>query len=198
MEDGVMRSADRGANWVSWNFGLLDLVVMSLVVSPQFSDDETLFAGTESGLFYSSNGGRAWREAEIPSGYDPVMSLALSPQFGSSTDKGNLILAGCETQGLFRSDDGGRSWIRLGEEILDGIVQSILISPSYPHSPDILVVTDGKVFLSRNDGNGWEEIWQPVTSRQPAVCALIREGLETGRDAWLGLANGVVVRMVIP
>ncbi len=61
MEDGVFRSADRGASWVAWNFGLLDLNVLCLAVSPDFANDETLVAATESGLFVSTNGGRAWR-----------------------------------------------------------------------------------------------------------------------------------------
>ena len=61
MDDGVYRSADRGVRWVAFNFGLLDLHVSCLAVSPDYADDETLLAGTESGIFESTNGeiGRA-------------------------------------------------------------------------------------------------------------------------------------------
>jgi len=67
MEDGVFRSADRGSHWVAWNFGLLDLNVLYVAISPHFACDEILFAGTETGIFRSTNVGRAWREMDFPS-----------------------------------------------------------------------------------------------------------------------------------
>ena len=35
-EDGVLRTSDGGLNFTSWNFGLLDLRICALVVSPDF------------------------------------------------------------------------------------------------------------------------------------------------------------------
>ena len=61
LEDGVFLTHDRGKRWEAWNIGLLDRNVLCLAVSPAFERDRSLFAGVESGIFYSSNGGRFWR-----------------------------------------------------------------------------------------------------------------------------------------
>ena len=61
LDNGVFRTANQGQSWTAWNFGLLDLRVLCLAVSPNFGYDETLYIGTESGLYRSTNGGRAWR-----------------------------------------------------------------------------------------------------------------------------------------
>ena len=109
MEDGVLRSWDRGASWAAWNFGLLDLNVFALALSPNFTHDDMLFVGAESGVFRSTNGGRAWRETAFPMECAPVLSLALSPNF--SVD--GCILAGTEEHGLWRSGDRGLTWARM-------------------------------------------------------------------------------------
>src|SRR5215813_730527 len=66
LEDGVFLTHDRGNRWEAWNIGLLDRSVLCLAVSPAFERDRTLFAGVESGIFYSANGGHFWRETAFP------------------------------------------------------------------------------------------------------------------------------------
>ena len=115
MEDGVFRSSEfLGERWVRWNFGLLDLHVLVLALSPDFAHDEILFAGVESGIFRSTNGGRAWREVLFPTDLAPVISLAISPDF----KRDGLLLAGTEAHGLHVSYDRGRTWAALGEGVL--------------------------------------------------------------------------------
>ena len=122
VEDGVFRSGDRGSQWESWNFGLLDLDVYSIAISPAFGDplgssglgssgDETLYVGTETGIFRSTNGGRAWREVGFDTDLAPVLSLALSPDYA----RDGCLYAGTASQGLYCSGDRGRTWARIGE-----------------------------------------------------------------------------------
>ena len=113
-EDGVFRSADRGSHWTRWNFGLLDLTAYCMGVSPDYAVDETLYIGVESGIFCSTNGGRAWREVDLPVGYDAVLSLALSPDFAED----GVIFAGTESNGLLYSEDKGRTWRQVAAHIL--------------------------------------------------------------------------------
>ncbi|SRR5581483_4008353 len=68
MEDGIFRSTDQGRHWTPANFGLLDLHVLAMATAPSFERGEMVFAGTESGSFRSQNGGRAWREVNLPGG----------------------------------------------------------------------------------------------------------------------------------
>lgn len=101
--DGVLRSADHGATWSAWNFGLLDRDVYCLAISPNFAHDHTLIAGTETGLFQSTTGGRAWREFSLACDV-PIMACAVAPH--SSAE----IIVGTEGGGVWQSHDSGRSW----------------------------------------------------------------------------------------
>jgi hypothetical protein len=101
LEDGVLVSRDRGKSWAAWNFGLFELEVIALALSPNFARDETLLISTANGLYYSYNGGRAWRELEFPSNAQPVLSLTFSP---TDSDCARLF-AGTEASGLYRGID---------------------------------------------------------------------------------------------
>ena len=76
LEDGVFSSTDRGGRWGAWNFGLFDLNVLCLALSPTWTRDETVYAGTETGLYRSTNGGRAWRHSGFPSELAPALCIA--------------------------------------------------------------------------------------------------------------------------
>jgi photosystem II stability/assembly factor-like uncharacterized protein len=139
-QDGVFVSTDRGASWIAWNFGLIDLNVYALALSPDFERDHIIFAGTVSGIFESRNGGRSWKETSFPMNAAPVLSLAVSPA--------NLIYAGTEAHGLFVSDDGGSSWRQVGEFASSGI--------------NAVQVADGQAWLlaGQQVASGAEGRWQ--------------------------------------
>jgi photosystem II stability/assembly factor-like uncharacterized protein len=191
LEDGVLRSGDRGEHWAAWNFGLLDLNVLCLAISPDFADDETLFAGTESGIFRSTNGGRAWREVDFSIEFAPVLSLALSPGF--ATD--GLLLAGTESYGLFCSRDRGSTWERLGEGTVTGAVNSILLAPQFPAKPDVLVLLEDALLVSRDGGRSWSD-WKPNLSLQRGIsCVAAPYGLDPGVPLLMGQIEGGVLRI---
>jgi len=191
MEDGVFRSSDRGDHWVRWNFGLLDLHVMALALSPAFAADETLYAGVESGIFRSTNGGRAWREVPFPTELAPVLSLALSPAFKQD----GLLLAGTEEHGLWCSRDAGRSWSRLGEGVIEGSVNAILLAADFPRTPLILAVTSAGVLLSDDGGGAWSEVAVDLPADESVVAVAAPNGLRRGGALLLGLSSGGVVRV---
>ena len=195
MEDGVFRSSDRGERWVRWNFGLLDLHVLALALSPDFAQDETLFAGVESGIFRSTNGGRAWREVPFPTDLAPVISLAISPDF----KRDGLLLAGTEAHGLYVSRDRGRTWAALGEGVLGEAVNAILLAPDFPQTPTILAVTSDGLSLSEDGGSTWSEFAADVPPDEAVVAVSAPQGLRLGAPLLLGLSNGDVMRAgVIP
>jgi photosystem II stability/assembly factor-like uncharacterized protein len=191
MEDGVFRSSDRGSLWVRWNFGLLDLHVLALALSPNFAQDETLFVGTESGIFRSTNGGRAWREVPFPTDLAPVLSLALSPTFKQD----GLLLAGTEEHGLWSSRDAGRSWARLGEGVIEGSVNAILLGADFPRTPLILAVTSAGALLSDDAGRAWSEVAVDLPADESVVAVAAPNGLRRGGALLLGLSNGGVARV---
>ncbi len=151
VQDGIFRSTDSGALWHGWNFGLLDLNVLALAISPAFEQDETIFAATTTALFRSKNGGRAWREVPFPAGAAPVLTLAVSPAF--ATD--NTLFAGTETAGLFRSDDRGATWQAIGGLPPEESINGLALSPAFAQDRTILAITGAGMYVSRDAGETW-------------------------------------------
>jgi photosystem II stability/assembly factor-like uncharacterized protein len=142
---GIYRTSDRAFRWQPWNFGLLDLNVMSLVLSPAFEEDETIYAGTSTGLFRSKNGGLAWREVGI--GQVSVISLAISPNFALDSE----IVAGTEGVGLSHSTDRGSTWQRQKDWQIVGPVNAL----HFIGDGTLLVALDNGVYASPDMGRTW-------------------------------------------
>ena len=146
MGSGIYRTGDRALKWQPWNFGLLDLSVMSLSRSPAFKEDETVFAGTSTGLFRSKNGGLAWREVDI-GGEVGVISLAVSPNFASDGE----VFVGTEEMGLCHSTDRGSSWQRLTSWQIEGPVNAL----HFAGDGTLLAASDIGVYVSYDKGQTW-------------------------------------------
>jgi photosystem II stability/assembly factor-like uncharacterized protein len=162
-----------------------------MAVSPTFLEDETLFVGTESGIFRSTNGGRAWREVNFPIEFAPVLCLAVSPDF--ATD--GVIFAGTETCGLFRSDDRGQTWHRVGEDAIADTVNGVVLSPEFPSTPDILAVLGAALLVSRDGGQSWAEWKASLDCELGITSALAPLGLAPDSPLLVGLAGGDVLQV---
>ncbi len=184
MEDGVFVSQEQGERWVAWNFGLLDLNVMCLAISPSFSADETIFAGTETGIFRSTNGGRAWREIEPPFGYEAVLSLALSPRYAED----HTLYAGTESQGLWVSKDEGDTWQRLADEMIDDPINAILLS----EKDGLLAVTSTAFGHSADGGAPWENRLPPVVADREVSTVIAPQGFAAGARVLAGFTGGSI------
>ncbi len=196
-EDGVYHSADRGSRWVAWNFGLFDLNILCLAVSPDFAADETLYAGAESGVFQSTNGGRAWRELAFSPDLAPVLSLALSPDYSFEKESG-VLFAGTESHGLWRSPDHGLTWVRVGADAIPADTNAVLLSAHYPTCPDLLVLTSTALLLSRNDGATWHDITPDAGEARGLTCVAAPLGLDPGAPLLAGLDDGTVLCLSLP
>lgn len=189
MEDGVLRSEDRGASWVAWNFGLFDRAVFCIAVSPTYSKDHTVFIGTESGMFSSTSGGRGWRDLFFPAEAAPVISLALSPKFAED----GTLFAGTESAGLWVSTDCGRTWKVIDTLEIEGAINAILVSSSFPDHPDILVMFDTGVKISRDRGASWQD-WKAGYDGEAGLSAIsASQGLSSNAALFLGLTDGQVI-----
>ena len=155
MEDGVFSSADRGIHWRPWNFGLFDLGVLCLALSPRWLVDETVFAGTETGLYRSTNGGRAWRLTAFPEEAAPLLCLAAVES--AETDD-LVVIAGTESQGLWLSDDGGDSWRRTGEATFTGAINQLQVSCNAQGDTQVFALDDTGVSRSTDQGKSWETV----------------------------------------
>lgn len=191
LEDGVLFSADRGHRFGAWNFGLLDLNILCLAISPDFAKDETVFVGTQSGVFRSTNGGRAWREVDLSVGYEAVLSLVLSPDFA----RDGILLAGTETQGLLLSTDAGKSWQRLGADVFTEAMNAIHLAPIFSARPEILALHVGTLLHSDDRGETWTPWREDILADQEVTALLAPQGFDAGALVLVGLADGNVLRL---
>lgn len=146
LEDGVFASDDRGANWQRKSFGLLDPTVYAVAFSPQFGHDETAFAGTDSTVYHTYNGARAWKATGFPEDAAPALSLAVSPNFASD----ETLFAGTESQGLFRSTDRGQTWAKL--DLPAACINALTLT----EAGTLLAATEAGLWASADLGDTWQ------------------------------------------
>ncbi len=107
-----------------------------------------MFAGTDNGLFHSSDMAKGWQRVTIGGGLNEnIFALHVSP-----TREGT-IWAGTATSGVIVSRDGGKTWTRTGGAVDNIPVSSIAIDPKRPDH--VYVGTIQTFYLSRDDGKTW-------------------------------------------
>ena len=152
--NGVLRSQDGGSTF-SLLWDTLDMPVRSLVVSPHYSTDQTLFVSLGNGLYTSNDGGGSWEP--VGSAFDLRRCvLVISPQYGVD----QTLFAG-GLSGLYRTRDGGETWekLRIGDGDLDMPVAGLAISPCFATDRQLLVqVSGGDLFLCRDYGDRFEAV----------------------------------------
>ncbi|MDH4209496.1 MAG: hypothetical protein OEV76_11525, partial [Anaerolineae bacterium] len=139
--------------------GSLPVDLDSLVLSPAFTGDRTLFATSGASLFTSSDAGETWSEITLPFLVRGTMGVALSPDYAL----GRTILVGMACtpsgNGILRSTDGGRNWSRVNSGLTDLGIEALLFSPDYAH--DGTVFADGcfdGAFKSTDGGTTWRPL----------------------------------------
>lgn len=169
---GVWRSDDGGDSWRARVAGLPSLAIHALVPHPL--EPETLFAATDTGVYRSVDGGESWadRGFDTGAGYTRAL-LALAPD---GAEERPILLAGPAEvdlwgwdeepdgarSGLFRSDDDGATWYHLGErhglpDSFDGLISALAVDSDDAHTL-WLGTWDGRVYVSRDRGEGWTQV----------------------------------------
>jgi hypothetical protein len=162
-------------------------------VSPNYQRDETLYAATETGVYRSTNGGRAWREVTAPEEGAPIISLAVSPSY----EKDGSLLAGSDAGGLYVSADRGKNWARLGEEVFSGAINNILLSPTYPAPPYVGVLHEDRLMISLDGGGSWIDWPMSLSDPEPPSITAIAApgGIGPGHPVLAGTIDGRVLRI---
>jgi len=125
------------AQWVENNNGLYGGVITALV-----ANGSNLFAGTNNGVFFSTNNGSSWTAVSTGLTNTSVQSLVVS---------GSNLFAGTNGGGVFLSADNGSSWTPVNTGLpANCSVESLLVSGS-----NLLAGTSGGVYLSTNSGTTW-------------------------------------------
>jgi photosystem II stability/assembly factor-like uncharacterized protein len=114
----------------------------------------TLYVGTDSGVFKSTNAGGSWSPVNAGLTFR-VRLLAIDPHTPTT------LYAGINGGGIFKSTNGGGSWSAASTGLisLSGVpasVQALAIDPQTPTT--VYAAAEGGVFKSTNGGNNWSVI----------------------------------------
>ena len=178
---GIFRSTNKGSSWQEYGKGLTkdgqaDLAnfkrshFSDLSISPNFSEDRTIFLAGFDGLFKSIDGGRVWQELSTLSA-NIIVGLDLSPNYHHDSTVAITTYLG----GAYISHDAGANWKtinqglyqdkwfkRIAKSILqDGYVArlfNIEFSPNYGEDRTILAPSWTDFLKSTNEGQNWQKI----------------------------------------
>jgi len=130
--------------WVQINSGLGNLNVNSIAIDPL--DSQTIYAGTNGGLYKSINGGNNWSLLGLSS--RTIYSIAIDP---TNTQ---IIFLGTDDD-IYKTLDGGLNWNHYNLAILNRYVLSIAIDLN--NSQTIYAGTNGGLYKSTNGGSSWSQ-----------------------------------------
>jgi photosystem II stability/assembly factor-like uncharacterized protein len=153
LDYGVLRSVNRGSHWRTRNYGILDLGILCLAISPGFIHDELALVGTSTGIYRTPNQGLAWGESTLPGEKEAsIQAIAFSPAYGGEED---LILAGSEEGGLFVSRDTGRTWDQFESPCVGKPINALAMTADSQFGELWLIAAGDTIFVSQNLGKEW-------------------------------------------
>jgi DNA-binding beta-propeller fold protein YncE/photosystem II stability/assembly factor-like uncharacterized protein len=197
VEIRLYKSTDGGESWGLVGGGLPpDEWVVCLALSPNYADDQTLFAGVSSGLtgggvYKSTDGGYSWRLACIGLSDLLVQGVAVSPDYADDA----TVFAHSYRQGLFRSTDGGAHWEALGaryaEEPEDRRLGTLALSPAYATDNTLWASMSGlsrsALLASPDGGDTWQELMSGEAKALALSPAFAEDGTAFAAFSGLGL-----------
>lgn len=166
-------------------------LINSLVVSPNYATDNTLFAGMESGGVYKSTGGAvSWSAANtgLPANVN-ILSLAISPNFASD----RTVFAGTGSNGVYGSTDGGANWSALNTGIPAFVeIKALTISPNFASDRTVFAGVWGGsgVYRSIDGGATWSAANAGLTTNGIYSFAF-SPSFTTDRTIYAGTNSGV-------
>jgi photosystem II stability/assembly factor-like uncharacterized protein len=162
VKSGLYRMAANGDRWELLTHGLPEApAIRAIAAHPE--RPETVYAGTQHGLYRSTDRGEHWERLNVPDHGLPVWSLMFDPR------DPRVLYAGYENCEIFRSEDGGERWHQLPvtvrfPEVTVGPganpAKRVLELAANPDNPDEVygAIEVGGVIRSLDAGEHWENM----------------------------------------
>jgi photosystem II stability/assembly factor-like uncharacterized protein len=152
---GILRSTNGGETWTAATLPEPAPFISSLAVSPDFTNDGMLFAGTmEDGVFRSDDLGATWVAWNFGLFDRAVFALAVSPNYAAD----RTVFIGTES-GAFKSTSGGRGWKDLDFPAEAAPILSLAISPAFAEDQTVFAGTESAgLYKSTDRGASWKRI----------------------------------------
>ncbi len=152
---GTLQSTDGGASFSPVKNGLSNLNVLALAVNPQ----GTVYAGTQAGIFVSSNAGAAWWQQNAGLALAPVRSVLVDPATPTTLYAATSVSG---ATAIFKSTDGGDSWAESDSGLTPNSITAELTVFVIDPVTSTTLYAGGEggfgLFKSTNGGASWTEI----------------------------------------
>ena len=164
----LFKTIDNGTTWSNDNYGLdygINSSINTIIAHP--NEPSTLYAGTGSGVFKSTNGGRSWTAINNGLNDTRVIALVMDPSTPAtlyaatqSFDTGNF--------GVYKTTDGGATWnLRkngMGSNATIVCLAIDLVSPSTLYAALQTSNANGRVFRTTDGADNWTQVGTGVPS----------------------------------
>jgi photosystem II stability/assembly factor-like uncharacterized protein len=183
---GLFMTDDDGANWtqVSNGFPLGGPPLYgSLFVYGMLANGNTIYAGTSTGIYKSTNRGINWSSSNtgMPSGMWAT-AFAVTP---------GHVIAGTHTEGFFVSTDGGNSWTASntgyhnwpGTSLPHGYAR---VNEMAVIGTDVLAATFNGMYRSTNSGASWMDSNEGILATDITAFATSSNAIFAGTN-WTGV-----------
>lgn len=184
---GVFKTVDGGVIWRGHKSGFRSSFVRCLALDS--ARPETLYAGTNDGLYRSTDGDSTWTllfDASKLTTPTSVRAVALD-RFHPGT-----IYLGTYDDGIFKSVNYGTNWTAINLGLANTSIRCITIHPT---NPDTLLAgtgTNGGVHISSDGGFFWQQI-PDTASSVSAAQKILYDPLRSTRIYVATGSHGVIV-----
>ena len=158
--------------------------IFALAIDP--STPSTLYTGTGSGAFRSTDGAGSWQRADTGISNSSVFALAIDPHTPST------LYAGTQGGGVFKSINSGAMWNPANNGLTNSFVPALAINPVTP-STLYAATSGGGVFKSIDGGATWNPANSGVSDMNVSALA-IDPGTPT--TLYAGTGSGVVFKSI--
>lgn len=157
--------------------------VATSVISPSFSEDNTIYSLVRTNVFKSTNGGASWKR--LIQGLDnkpPITSLAIDPK------SPNILYLSTRFDGIYKSENAGSSWHKINHGLDTLNIEKIYIPPAASHAVAFAAGFDRALYKTANGGENWIKVYDnPVPL---SAIAGFGWSLSKGRELLIGDRNG--------
>jgi photosystem II stability/assembly factor-like uncharacterized protein len=149
----LLKSLNAGARWDQYRISEeKDIVPNTLLISPDFINDGTVYMGTRrDGVLCSYDGGETWFTvlSDVT-----IASMAISPDYAFD----GTVYIGTRDSGVIKTDDWGVTWKSVNNGLTTPEWIILSISPSYGSDGTLYAGTRNGIFMTTNGGESWAKL----------------------------------------
>ena len=153
---GVLGTPDDNRQPFAWFPGPSPIPAYSVSASPAYETDSTLFAGTNFGVFRSTDRGLNWQRmtsADSPGYPYAFPTVRVSPAYATDGTVFSTVTDLARPRAtLYKSTDRGVTWTMLASVTESGV---LALSPAYSVDRTVFMASDATLRKSTDGGQDW-------------------------------------------